>query len=489
MDFCNIEIVKYGNRFFMIDKTVCKPIFISQRVFEVIGEYKSGKTFSELQQKYGEKFLNSLNGELERLKRKQILTERKIKFSTEAKKAIDEYRNQPIEILEGVLMVSQNCNLACRYCYGGESGTFNQKGFMSEEIADKCMDFILQNAGEQSFQKIIFFGGEPLLNYKVIKHTIERWNSVKDLYPNKNIYFGLTTNGVLLNEEIVRFFKKNNVGVTVSVDGPPEIHNYNRPFRDGSKSFDATMAGIELLKKYDIPISVRTTYTKQTDIEQLYDFLEKENFDIHNIAMVDYPLVCPKEDYQIDLSTYKKLVSKQNAVIQKGIMDIKHKEKDTSNAKQLSIAYQRANASKRKFPFLCGAGNWLFSFGMDGKIYPCNRVVGDERFCIGNLSEGIVKEKMVDIYRHFLEASKKCDDCWVVGLCRGRCFHQKSFESYGCTELPEELCEVYRDNYAESMVFSSELRKNMKSDNSEMKDALERFEASNMMKDIYGIGE
>lgn len=256
MDFCNIEIVKYGNRFFMIDKTVCKPIFISQRVFEVIGEYKSGKTFSELQQKYGEKFLNSLNGELERLKRKQILTERKIKFSTEAKKAIDEYRNQPIEILEGVLMVSQNCNLACRYCYGGESGTFNQKGFMSEEIADKCMDFILQNAGEQSFQKIIFFGGEPLLNYKVIKHTIERWNSVKDLYPNKNIYFGLTTNGVLLNEEIVRFFKKNNVGVTVSVDGPPEIHNYNRPFRDGSKSFDATMAGIELLKKYDIPISV-----------------------------------------------------------------------------------------------------------------------------------------------------------------------------------------------------------------------------------------
>ncbi len=68
MDFCNIEIVKYGNRFFMIDKTVCKRIFISQRVFEVIGEYKSGKTFSELQQKYGEKFLNSLNGELERLK-------------------------------------------------------------------------------------------------------------------------------------------------------------------------------------------------------------------------------------------------------------------------------------------------------------------------------------------------------------------------------------------------------------------------------------
>ena len=130
MDFCNIEIVKYGNSFFLIDKTVCKPIFISRKVFEVIGEYKSGKNFSELQQKYGRKFLSSLNAELERLKTKQILTERKIKFSTEAKKAIDEFRNQSIEILEGVLMISQNCNLACRYCYGGESGTFNQKGFI-----------------------------------------------------------------------------------------------------------------------------------------------------------------------------------------------------------------------------------------------------------------------------------------------------------------------------------------------------------------------
>ena len=294
------------------------------------------------------------------------------------------------------------------------------------------------------------------------------------------IYFTLTTNGLLLNSEIVKFFKDYNVGVSISLDGPREIHDANRVLQNGSTSFDKVMQAIELMRKCELPFSVRTTITKNIDFDKLYKFFEEQDFDIHTISLVDYPMVHTQREYQFDLKSYEEFSKKQREIVRDGCEDILRGKKNSFKAKQMSVSYH--NSKRSDFPFICGAGFWLATFGLDGYIYPCNRLVGHEKFRIGDIDNGISKEKMVKILEEFLDASKNCKFCWAASHCKGRCFHQKVNEEGALKELPIGLCDIYRENIADSLFFTRKFKNYMQENKKDFGEAIIRYDADYMMK-------
>lgn len=483
MKIDNLNLICYKNQYLLVDHSVCNPILLSKRAYELLVEYNEGVDIEKLNEKYGISLVTSILEKINLLNRDRVTSTKK-NFYHNAKSAVDKYLVSDIDLLEGMIMVSQTCNMACKYCYGGDSGSYNDRGLMSKERAKECFEYLLLNGKNRKFQKVVFFGGEPLLNIEVIKYIIELWEQWKTDYKEKEVYFALTTNGMLLTDEIVKYFKDKKVGITISVDGYREIHDYNRVMADGSPTFDKVMDSINLLRKHDMPISIRSTITSGADIDKLYDFFETQNFDIHALAVVDYPMTNPQKEYQMNLETYKKFSEKEFAIVKQGCRDIISEKKNTFRAKQMSMTFHKTKSERPDYPFICGAGCWLVTFGLDGYIYPCNRVVGNDNFRIGDLQTGIDKTKMAQLLNDFLSASKMCDSCWAASLCKGRCFHQKMNDSGGFEDLPSELCDIYRENFTESLLFAHEMKEYVMKYKDKMDDAIIRFEAHKMMKDF-----
>ncbi len=484
VNLSEINVVKHEEQYILVDTNTTRPIFVSGRVYDIVTKLKQGQEYRILEDEYGRETVDMVLNHIQSLIEEKIIKPSDGTFYEKGIKEINKYEERPIDVLEGMFMVSQDCNLACKYCYGGESGTFNQKGLMEIETAERCFNYLLSVGKNREFQKVVFIGGEPLLNMKVIKHIVLLWERIKDSYGGKKVFFTLTTNGTLLTEEIVEFFKKHGVGIAVSLDGPKEVHDQNRILAGGEPTFDKVMQGIELLRKYDIPISIRTTATKNVSFSVLHDFFEEQGFDIHTISIVDYPMVKPERCYQFNIEDYKKFLLQQRDIMKKGYKDIIENSKDSFDAKQFSVSFHKSQ--RENGLFLCGAGNWIVSFGIDGYIYPCNRLVGHEKFRIGDLENGIDKEKVKKIFVDFLEASKNCNSCWAVARCKGRCFYERINKQDEMKEVPEELCEIYRETLADSLVFSHQVKKEMKENHTKLKEAIIRYDASNMMKEYLG---
>lgn len=492
MDLNNINVIECNNQYVLVDYSASKPVMISKRVYDILAKIKRGEQWKGLEEEYGKDLIHTVINTIQDLRKRKVIADTDENFYQVGQKAIRKYKEQKIELLEGMIMVSQDCNMACSYCYGGSSGSYNHKGFMSKEMAEKCFRYLLSMGGGREFQKVVFFGGEPLLNMDVIRHIILTWEKIKHLYHGREVYFALTTNGLLLTPEIVEFFRDYHVGVSVSLDGPKEIHDANRVLCDGQASFDKVMKGIELLRKYNMPTSIRATVTKNSDLNKLHNFFEEQKFDVNAIAVVDYPMKNPQREYQMDLNAYRDFMKKEREIINEGCEDILSGKKDSSKAKQMSMSFHRSRSSRGDFPFLCGAGIWLVTFGLDGYIYPCNRLVGHEKFRIGDVEHGFDQNKMAQILTEFLNVSKNCGSCWAASRCKGRCFHQKLGEDESFEELPVELCDIYRENIGETLLFAHKTKKYMKEHKKKFDDAIMRYDADHMLKNFkerYENGE
>lgn len=479
-----INVVKHENQHILVDTNMTRPIFVSSRVYDIVTRLKQGQDYNLVEDEYGRETVDMVLNHIQSLIEKKVIKPSDGTFYEKGMREIKKYEEGSVDVLEGMIMVSQDCNLACKYCYGGESGTFNHKGLMEIETAERCFRYLLSVGKGREFQKVVFIGGEPLLNMKVIKHIVLLWEKIKASYGDKKVFFTLTTNGLLLTPEIVEFFKKYGVGVAVSLDGPKQVHDQNRVLAGGGSTFDKVMQGIELLRKYDLPISIRTTVTKDVSFAVLHDFFEQQRFDIHTISIVDYPMVKPERCYQFAIEDYRKFLLQQREIMKKGYKDIAENNKNSFDAKHFSVSFHK---SRREYGFfLCGAGNWIVAFGIDGYIYPCNRLVGHEKFRIGDLKNGINKENMKKIFSDFLEASKNCNTCWAAARCKGRCFYERINEQDEMKEVPRELCEIYQETLAESLIFSHQMQKEMKENQTKLKEAIVRYDANHMMKEYLG---
>ncbi len=364
-------------------------------------------------------------------------------------------------IVEGVFMLAQYCNMKCKYCYGGE-GQFGASGFMTREMAKSFLHLFLELSGSETIQRIKFLGGEPLLNFEVMKYVVEQWEELQKSYPKKEIQFSFTTNGTLFTPEIITFIKEKKIGVTISLDGSAEIQNHNRKFCNEKDTYNCVMEGINMLEQAQIGYSVRSTLTSDTNLEALYTYFEKRNFSRAHIIPVDYPLKKKKELYQWDIPQYREFEKKEKEILYSGYLDIVQGNTTSFQAKQMQYVYDDMDRRTPGYPFKCSAGWWSVVFSSDGYIYPCHRLVGKEYYRIGNVIKGLDICKIRQIFQRVLEKSKKCESCEAYVFCKRRCIAQMDFENDELGMVSGELCEVYKDAYRIKLDLFLELKKQKK---------------------------
>ena len=208
--------------------------------YDVLPYMEDGLSSEEIAEKLKDRFsredIQTSISECEKLKEEGMLFTRDI-----YENAIDEFtKNRQTVVKALCLHIAHDCNLACRYCFAEEGEYHGRRALMSFEVGKKALDFLIANSGSRRNLEVDFFGGEPLMNWEVVKQLVQYGREQEKIH-NKNFRFTLTTNGVLLNDEVMEFCNREMANVVLSVDGRKEVHDYMRPFRKGAGSYDLIM--------------------------------------------------------------------------------------------------------------------------------------------------------------------------------------------------------------------------------------------------------
>jgi uncharacterized protein len=352
----------------------------------------------------------------------------------------------PVPLSTMVLNVTNQCNLSCTYCYeyGEDKIVQTENGrqpkWMSEETARESVDFLLRESGRVAH--MTFFGGETLLNFKVLKSAVT-YALARAAELGKEIDFSLTTNATLLKPEVIEFLAEHRFGVTISIDGPPDLQNKFRVFHNGKGSYDLIAPKIrELLARHrSRPIGARVTLTKETlQVRRIYDHLTKEIgfWEVGFAPVTSAPgraHAFGEDGFAQVLADFQDLAGDY---LQAALANRHH---GFSNVRE-TLEEIHKGASKA---WPCGAGFGLLGVSTSGDVNLCHRFAGSDDHRLGHVTTGIDR----DMQRAFLDAhhvSNKtdCQTCWARPLCAGGCYHE-AHTRHGSTERPNlHYCEWIR---------------------------------------------
>jgi uncharacterized protein len=314
------------------------------------------------------------------------------------------------------LCLAEACNLRCRYCYVAENDALNN-GLMPWEIAQQAVDLIFRRSGKSKSIGITFFGGEPLLNKPVLRQVID-YSQRLGAEQGKQVGYSMTTNGTLLDDEIIGLIKRYNFGLMVSLDGPKEVHDRIRPMANGQGSFERATAGIKLLMERRSAVTVRCTLSNQClDRPRIVDFLEE--FGFSRVAMSRCSGTADHlGDYDIGPQENAVLREQDDTFLDRLLEQLERGERIRFNPWAMALRHIHNKASRR---MRCGVGRGCTTVGIDGSLYPCHRYVGMAPFVIGHVSTGVDQEKFADYLRGYFETKAECESCWAINLCGGYC--------------------------------------------------------------------
>jgi uncharacterized protein len=316
-----------------------------------------------------------------------------------------------------VLHVTEACNLSCVYCYRKD---FAKQNKMTTRIAQKAVDFLFEHCGGLEEVVIVFFGGEPLLNFNVISFTVKYAQS-KALENKKKVSFALTTNATLLTERVVAFLHENSVSVTVSMDGLKHVHDSFRCFPDGSPSYDVILSGTKKLisTAHKKPVVARVTVAKDPkNVPETLKHLLNLGFAEAGFA----PVTTHDPVYQLNNENMDLLLDRFRFLAEEFFQtSLKDRFFGFTNLIDLLVALHQGEV--KNYP--CGAGLGLFSVSPDGKLYICQRFTGDDCLCMGDLFNGF-DMRAIKIFREQAELSQKkaCKTCHARVICAGGCYHE-----------------------------------------------------------------
>lgn len=316
------------------------------------------------------------------------------------------------------LHICHDCNLKCAYCFASE-GTFKgERQFMSFETAKRAIDFLIANSGDRKILETDFFGGEPLMNIETVKKTVAYAREQGDKL-GKKFLFTLTTNGVLLNDENVKFLNEEMENVVLSLDGRKEVHDAVRKTVNGKGSFDVVIDHIKNFVKSrgDKSYYVRGTYTsKNKDFSKDVLFLADSGFDQISLEPVvlegGSDLALRREDLPQIREEYKNLAREYLK---------RYKEGNPFNFFHFNIDIEGGPCLAKRLN-ACGAGNEYLSVTPNGDIYPCHQFADNPEYLMGNVYEGKIDEQIRAIFKNSsLYTREKCGDCFARYHCSGGC--------------------------------------------------------------------
>ena len=320
-----------------------------------------------------------------------------------------------------ILHVAESCNLRCRYCYQADKGNGREsQRHMSRDVATRAVDFLFERSGPIEDLVLVLFGGEPLLNFKTIRHVTD-YAGKKASESGKRVNFALTTNGTLLTPEIVDFLQEQDVSVTVSLDGFEEIHDRYRRFPDDRPSYGVILPKVRHLleRSKKRPVVARVTVVDGPErVPEILDHLLGLGFVEAGFAPVTtgHP-ECQLSDRQMDelLDAFRHLAER--------FLEAAGQEKFFGFSNLIDLLVSIHQGEVMNFP--CGAGLGLFSVDAGGRLFLCQRFTGDETFCMGDIFNGFDEERL-GRFRKEAEISNKeeCRSCWARTICTGGCYHE-----------------------------------------------------------------
>ncbi len=398
-------------------------------------DYTEDYIVKKLDKKYPEKDIREAYSEIFELFKNEKL------FSKDSYKELAEEEKLRSPIKSLCLNVAHDCNLRCSYCFASEGDFGCGRELMPLETAKKSVDFLIEHSGKIKNLEMDFFGGEPLMNWNVVKETVKYARSLEKKY-NKNFRFTLTTNGILLDDEKIDFINDEIYDVVLSLDGRKEINDKYRITKTKKGSYDIVLPKFQKLisRRGNKSYYVRGTYTKDNldftkDVMHLYDLGFK------NISME--PVLCDKN---FGSSVNKEDISKVLAEYENLCRELIKMKKSGKE-----INFFNFNIDLDKGPCVlkrlkgCGCGNDYVAITPNGDIFSCHQLVGENEFKMGNVNSGTFDD---NIKKRFLNTSiyhkEKCQNCWVKFYCSGGCA-AKNYQHCGNIMIPFEVnCEMQK---------------------------------------------
>ena len=333
--------------------------------------------------------------------------------------------------------IAHTCNLNCEYCFASQGKYHGERAMMSLEVGKRALDFLIENSGSRKNLEVDFFGGEPLMNFDVVNGMVEYARSIEKEH-NKNFRFTLTTNGVLIDDDVIEFANKEMSNVVLSLDGRKEVHDALRVDYAGNGSYDKIVPKFQEFAKRR---EGRGYYMRGTFTHNNVDFTE----DIFHMADLGFtelsmePVVCAPDDPCALTEEDLPVLYEQYEILAK---DMLRREKE---GKPITFYHYMIDLTGGPCIYKrisgCGSGTEYMAVTPWGELYPCHQFVGDEKYSMGNVWDGVTNTALRDEFKMCnAYARPDCKDCWAKLYCSGGCaanaYHAtgsiKGTYEYGC---------------------------------------------------------
>ncbi|MDD5823039.1 MAG: thioether cross-link-forming SCIFF peptide maturase [Firmicutes bacterium] len=340
------------------------------------------------------------------------------------------------------LHVAHGCNMDCEYCFAGKGEYSGKSGIMPLEVGKAALDYLVRESGTRKHLEVDFFGGEPLLNWDVCKELVAYGRELEKEH-NKIFNFTLTTNGVLIDDDVIEFSNKEMGNVVLSMDGRRETHDRMRKSKTGNGTYDNIMDNFKRLvdargtKEYYMR-GTYTAYNKDfaTDVCHMADLGFKETSIEPVVCDPSMPYALKEEDIPFLCDQYEKLAMEMYDRRKKGEgFNFYHYNVDLTGG---PCIYKRVSG--------CGVGTEYLAVTPTGDLYPCHQFVGDDDMKVGTIYDGITEQHVLDYFRkgNNMYTRDKCKDCWAKLYCAGGCA-ANNFHSNGDIDKVYEFgCELHK---------------------------------------------
>ena len=339
------------------------------------------------------------------------------------------------------LHVAHTCNLNCEYCFAGQGKYHGDDAIMSFEVGKKALDFLVEHSGSRHNLEVDFFGGEPLVNFEVVKELVHYARSIEK-EKDKHFRFTLTTNGVLLNDEVIDFLNKEMDNVVLSLDGRKEVNDLKRKRLDGKGSYDIIVPHFQnfVKKRGDKEYYMRGTFTRN-NLDFTNDIFHMLDLGFKELSME--PVVSkPDTDYALreeDLDT----IYEQYEILAKEMIK-RRREGNPFTFYHYMIDLTGGPCIYKRITG-CGSGTEYLAVTPNGDFYPCHQFVGDTKFLMGNVYEGITNTKLRDEFKLCnVYSRKECENCWAKLYCSGGCSANSYHTTGSINGVYDFGCKLFR---------------------------------------------
>ena len=352
-----------------------------------------------------------------------------------------DFKNRNTVIKALCLHVAHTCNLNCEYCFASQGKYHGDRALMSFEVGKRALDFLIENSGTRRNLEVDFFGGEPLMNWDVVKELVS-YARVQEKIHNKNFRFTLTTNGMLIDDDVIEFSNREMSNVVLSLDGRKDVHDRLRVDYMGRGSYDTIVPKFQEFVKRR---GGKNYYMRGTFTHKNVDFTE----DIFHMADLGFtelsmePVVCSPEDASALTQEDLPILFEQYEILAKEMIKRKkngngftfyHYMLDLTHG---PCIYKRISG--------CGSGTEYMAVTPTGDLYPCHQFVGDTKYLLGNIYDGVTNKEIQNEFKLCnAYARPECNDCWAKLYCSGGCAANSYHASGKITGIYEYGCELFK---------------------------------------------